>query len=127
MPVEFFAKSKKLSDIGEKWKSYKDHLNKNVFMAMWEDKRVEFLANLLYSMSFFLGYNFSQVGLKNDAYYSKGHGEVESEQELIQKGLVDIFKNNKSFPIELHRGSEQAQDQELRTALLAFLETNTKK
>jgi len=44
-------------------------------------------------------YKFDKVHIKRGHYYPKGYGDLDSDQYLIRKGLVDLLANNKPLPV----------------------------
>lgn len=105
--------------IRDSWNIYRDHLNsypqnqdKNsqdyVVGAQdrWEEKRVDYLTDLLYSMSEFFGYNFDKVILKKGAYSPIAHGIIDLEQQLIRRGFVEILTGNKSIKVQVVQNEE---------------------
>ena len=105
--VEFYGSDKKSRDVINAWKEYLDHLNMGLKIGSdnkegwdnWSSKREDSLTNLLYNMAVFFGYEFDSVHIKRAHYYPRGFADVEAEQAIIRKGLVDIFTDKKLFPV----------------------------
>lgn len=105
VPIEFYGNSSKLKEINSKWKVYFEHLNKGVDWTVgWEDRRQELLYELLLLMSQYLGYDFDEVEIKK-VYAPQGHAALESDQEIIRRGLVGLFKSNISLPVSIVESS----------------------
>lgn len=50
-------------------------------------------------MALCVGYNFDKVTIKRGHYYPSGYGDLENDQMIIRKGLVNIFEKKSPFPI----------------------------
>lgn len=104
----FFAKQGKEKKIVEKWGEYLDHLNKpikeedpdfRVKLSAWADTADDMLAELLSFMGQSLGYDFDKVRIKKGIYTPKGHGDIEYDNNVIRRGMVDIMLGKKGFPV----------------------------
>lgn len=101
--IEFYEEK----NIRELWNIYRDHLNtpfqnqNEQDQKYWEDKRIDYLTDLLHGMSIFFGYDFDKVILKKGAYSPVAHGILNLEQSLIRKGFVELLSGNKSIQVEL--------------------------
>ena len=101
--IEFYGDEKVI----DSWKTYLNHLysyntpgQKTEYDdKIWQDKKSEFLCDLLYEMANILGYKFNKADIKRDFYRPKAFNDIEEDAMIVRKGLVDIFKNNKLFPI----------------------------
>lgn len=128
VPVEFYGqRCKKLKEINDRWKTYLDHHTVQAPATdVWFQKRQDLFIDLLYSISKFLGYEFSRSQLERDIYSPQGHSELEAEQTVIRKGLVALLNGQsslnmavKEFPYDEAASKEQ---EELRSALQAWLD-----
>lgn len=89
------------------WKLYLNHLYsynhyepKNaVTDKNWQDKKIDLLVDLLFFMAHSLGYKFNKADIKRDIYRPEAYKDIESDQLIIRKGLVDIFQKKEFFPI----------------------------
>lgn len=105
--VTFYGAEKKSKNVVEAWKIYLDHLDDNIgdlsdeTVRRWSEKNQELLIELLQKMAICLGYDFDKTSIKNTSYFPKGHGEQETEQMLIRKGIVNLFKGDLSIPVEI--------------------------
>ncbi len=59
----------------------------------------EFLAELLSLMGKILGYDFDKVRIKKGIYIPRGHGNIEFENNIIRRGIVEILSGKKGFPV----------------------------
>ena len=48
-----------------------------------------------------LGYDFDKVHLMKGAYSPQGHANIEMEQNLIRRFIVELFMRNKSLPVDI--------------------------
>ena len=95
----------------ESWKIYLDHLNSpqlkqddpnyRVKLDQWTEKSRSLLVDLLKVMGQCLGYDFDKVHLMKGAYSPQGHANIEMEQNLIRRFIVELFMRNKSLPIDI--------------------------
>lgn len=96
--VAFYGSNKNDLNVVTKWKEYRDHLNScptandpsyEVKFQNWLEKMESNLTALLETMGKAVGFNFDALEIKKGYYSPVGHGELESEQTIIRKGLVD--------------------------------------
>lgn len=130
VPIEFYGNNKQLRAIVEKWKSYLDHMGVPIgeggmSQEMWNHQCNELFTDLLSLMAKFLGYEFNRVELSKEVYNPKGHHWIESDQEIIRRGLAKMFTGElaipmevRSFPVDDDALKEQEQ---LRKAALKWL------
>lgn len=125
VPIEFYGKDQKLKSIINKWKTYLDHLLKDTAAPGWGEKRFELLVELLHEMAVFLGYEFNTVEIANEIYSPKGHAWIETDQEIIRKGLAQLLSGQIALPMEVKSfPSDPAaleEQEELRRLLLRWL------
>jgi len=126
VPLEFNGKRGALKEIIAAWKVYMDHLAaKEMKNEVWAPKRVELLVAMLAKMAKFLGYDFDLLELKNEIYSPVAHGQLETEQETIRRGLVSLLKGEFALPMDV-RGfpideTAVANQKELQILMLAWL------
>ncbi len=100
VPVEFYGSSGKLKQINDAWKLYLDHhTTDGPATDAWAQKRLDLFQDMLHLMSQFLGYNFSKAQLARDIYSPRAHGDLETEQTIIRRGLVGLFKGDIALPL----------------------------
>lgn len=111
VPLEFYGDTSELKAINSKWKVYYEHLLKPALSTPnWEERRQEILYELLILMSRHLSYDFDEVEIKK-IYSPQGHAALESDQEVIRRGLVGLFKGSISLPVSLKaQHLEEAND-----------------
>lgn len=122
VPVEFYGSRGKLKDINEAWKLYLDHHDDRLqFNDAWGQKRQDLFLNLLHLLSQFLGYSFSLAQLGRDIYSPKAHGELETEQNIIRRGLVGLFQGEIALPMAVKEFPATAASPEVQLALQKLL------
>ena len=94
--VEFSDRSSK--SVLEAWRLYLDHLGNDDMedIRRWTDKGNDLLTDLLYEMSRVLQYDFSKVTLKKNVYSPKAHGDLESDQYLLRKYIVEMMAGKRA-------------------------------
>ena len=76
-----------------------EHHYKDTASGRWAERRNELLTDLLTKMGNCLGYDFDPVELEREVYSPMAHGELETEQTIIRKGLVSIFRGERPLPV----------------------------
>lgn len=100
VPIEFYGNDEKLKAIVDKWKAYLNHLGqKAMAIEVWGPKRLELFVDLLHEMAGFLGYKFNQVEISNDIYSPEGHAKIETDQEIIRRGLALLLSGQFALPM----------------------------
>jgi len=129
VPVEFYGTGGKLKEISDAWKLFLDHHDPGVpANDVWLSKRLDLFLDLLHLMSQYLGYGFSRAQLSRDIYSPQAHGDLETEQTVIRRGLVKLFNGETVFPMAVKEFPATADDNTLadqaaiQKALLAWLE-----
>jgi hypothetical protein len=93
--VEFYAKDGPDKKVLDAWRIYINHVNSPMgegdALARWVDKRKELLVDLIYAIGQNLRYDIDKVTIKNNAYYPRGHWEVETEQHALRKAALKVF------------------------------------
>lgn len=100
-----FSNDKKYEKVIEAWKEYFDNLSKHdqtkEELVVWGARNEELLANLLYEMALSLHYKFDKVLIKRNIYSPVGHANIEMENNIIRKGLMNLMKGEIAFPVEV--------------------------
>lgn len=101
VPVEFYGKDPRLTQINESWKLYLDHHDQQRIQAgdAWVMKHEDLFLDLLHKISRFLGYSFSLTQLRSDVYLPQAHTDLEVDQAVIRKGLVSLFNGESALPL----------------------------
>lgn len=122
VPVEFFGSSKGLKQINDAWKLYLNrHDERLTANDAWVQKRRDLFLDLLHHMSKFLGYGFSRAQLDRDIYSPKAHGDLETEQSKIRRGVVALLNGEITFPIAVKEFPATEPIPEVQAAILKFL------
>lgn len=100
VPVEFYGTGKKLKAINDAWKLYLDHHTvEGPVTEVWVDKKQDLFMELLHLISQFLGYSFSKAQIKRDIYSPRAHGDIETDQVDIRRGIVALLKGEFALPV----------------------------
>ncbi len=131
VPIEFYGNDKKLLAIVAAWKSYLDHMSVPIgeggmSQELWNKTCNDLFTELLYLMSNSLGYGFTKLEISKEVYSPKGHQWIESDQEIIRRGLAKMFTGElaipmdvRSFPVDNEGLNEQAKIRQLVLKWLA--------
>lgn len=100
--------SAKEREVINSWRLYADQLNlalpenpEPAQLEVWLQRGDDLFIELLFAMSEALGYSFDRVQLRRAVYRPRGHTLIELRQDIIQRGLADIFSGNASFPMSV--------------------------
>jgi hypothetical protein len=109
--LEFDTNKTKEKAVVDSWKIYRDHLNDapqgyqdpnyKIQMNAWTLKSTEHLTDLLFSMAQSLNYDFDKVLLKKGAYTPQGFADLERDQWLLRRGIIDLLIGDRSLPIQI--------------------------
>lgn len=125
VPIEFYGNEKALKVIINKWKIYLDHLHKDTTVPEWETKRAGLLVELIHEMAEYLGYEFNTVEIANEVYIPQGHAWIQSDQDLIRRGLALLLSGQLALPMDVRSlptdQTNLAEQDELRKLLLRWL------
>lgn len=126
IPIEFYGNSAKLKPIIDAWKAYLDHLSQpGIFDEVWAAKRRDLFVDLLHRMAELLGYEFNSVEIAKEIYAPRGHAQIESDQDIIRRGLAEMFSGKIALPMEVTKfpvdNSALQEQKELRQLLLKWL------
>lgn len=94
--------TKKEQAITHAWKIYNSHLNKiHDFpdINIWISKSEDLFTDLLYALSQAMNYDFDKVQLQRDCYRPIAHGDLETTQANILKGLEKVFSGENAIPM----------------------------
>jgi bifunctional DNase/RNase len=93
--VEFYAKDGPDKKVLDAWRIYVNHVNSRAGQGSaaerWVEKRKDLLVDLIYEIAQSLDYDIDKVAIKNNAYYPKGHADIESEQNALRKAALKVF------------------------------------
>jgi len=127
----FFWRRKKNRKVIEAWSEFRDHLyhfprrpersdsdgskeDNTAFEAQfnaWSARKDELLVEILAKMADSLNYHFDKVILKRGSYTPQAYGEVELSQEVIHRGLRDVFLGLKSIPISIVTSPKEGEEE----------------
>ncbi|HEX3860077.1 MAG TPA: DUF6680 family protein [Stellaceae bacterium] len=103
VPIEFYGKRASFKRVVDAWKEYIDYLyrDKEEDPRRWAERRSELLKIMLTKMGTALGYKFNSVEISRELYLPRRHAAIESDQEIIRKGLARIFSGEMAFPMDV--------------------------
>jgi hypothetical protein len=108
LDVEFYKEEKVIAA----WKAYSNHLNIEVKdpknLTAWGQRQDELFLDLLTAIAENLGYRLDRTDIRRSAYFPKGHGELETDQQRIRKGIIAVFEGERALPVEMRPGSAPA-------------------
>ena len=109
--LEFNSRKQKEKKVLDAWKVYHDHLydvpkdyNSAEYQARfeaWNAKTDDCQTELFVAMGQCLAYDFDRVQLKKGFYAPQGHADIELEQLLIRRGMVDLLYGKRSLPVDV--------------------------
>ena len=83
------------------WKKYLDVLSHtpkdDAQKAARYEKREECFVDLIWEIGKHLGFSFEERAIKRDAYSPIAHSELEDDQRLIRKGIVDLLTGTRAL------------------------------
>ncbi len=107
--IEFSGNNKKEKSVRDAWKIYLNHLCEyprdyqdpayKSKIDTWTSKSRDCLVEMLYTMAQTLGYEFDKVQLKKGAYTPQGFLDLEFEQSLARRGLLDVLYGKRGIPV----------------------------
>jgi hypothetical protein len=102
--MEFSGKSSGDIAVSRAWRLYLDHLNDQTVkredegsVARWADKANDLLVDLLFEMGKALKFDFDKVWLKKGIYTPRAHGELEDDQLLLRKYLLELMAGKRAM------------------------------
>ena len=99
--LEFDPKRDADSKVLTAWKTYLDVLSDtptdDAQQAARYEKREECFVDLIWEIGKYLGFSFEKRAIKRDAYSPIAHGELEDEQRLIRKGIVELLAGKRAL------------------------------
>ncbi len=97
--VEFHGEGSDDKVVRNAWKQYLDHLNRYSDSEAWGAKADDLFVELLHNMGRGLGYDFDKVHIKNQSYWPQAHGNLEWEQQLYRRGVIELLHGKRSLPV----------------------------
>lgn len=115
--VEFYGGGRLEKDVAVAWKEYLDHLNQRTpATEAWASKGNDLFIELLYRMAICLGYDFDKVHIKNQSYSPVAHGDLETDQRLVRKGVISLLNGERALPIRVGDLAPGAMQREVEDA-----------
>ena len=98
--LEFNSSNPKEKEVLNAWKAYLDLLG-NKSISSWNEKRIELLTDLLHKMAIVLSYDFDKTHIKNSSYAPIAYDDIETEQLIMRRGVIEILEGKKSLPVHI--------------------------
>lgn len=118
--IEFSSGHGSDKEVAADWRLYLDHLNdQNVdakdpaIVARWGEKSNDLLVDLLFAMSNALKFDFDKVALKKGIYSPRAHGELETDQFMLRKFLLELMEGKRAMWTGIFTGDRPVQMQVL--------------
>lgn len=117
--LEYKEKNKKDKMVLEAWQEYLDHLAQSPLttdpdysseLKKWNEKREELFIGLLYEMSKTFKYNFTKIKLKRGIYTPQGQVDLENDQLLLRKFLLEVVSGRLPLPIKIYEGKPKDEE-----------------
>lgn len=127
-------RTRKEQAILDAWKEYHDNLGEGADLNEAQQqahyaKREELFLNLLYAMAQDVGYTFDRVQLKRGAYTPVAHEEIEADQRMLRKALIQTMSGESPLSmrvIQMPPNPELAEEYRRNIERIAnALEANT--
>ena len=97
VPIEFYG----ITNVVEAWKLYLDHMGNDTAKSAWNDTRITLLVEMLHAMAVRLGYKLNKVEIKNEVYSPRKHGDIETDQDVIRRGLAQLLSGQIALPMDV--------------------------
>lgn len=95
-------------EVIHRWKLYADQLNAalperptEAQGEAWAQRTDDLFIELLFALSNALGYSFDRVQLRRAVYRPVAHGQIETRQETIQRGIAGLFTGQTTLPMRV--------------------------
>ena len=99
--LEFDPNKKADAKVLAAWKMYLDVLSdtptEDAQRAARYEKREECFVDLMWEIGQHLGFSFDKIAIKRGAYSPIAHGELEDDQMLIRKGIVELLTGKRAL------------------------------
>jgi hypothetical protein len=116
--IEFSSGRGTDKQVAAAWRLYLDHLsdqtvnaNDAAAVARWGEKANDLLIDLLFEMSNALKYDFDKVSLKKGIYSPRAHGELETDQFMLRKFLLELMEGKRAMWTGVFTGERPLQMQ----------------
>lgn len=112
--IEFTGADRASKAVRDRWREYLDHLGTRGSSEVWHARREDLFVELLHAMGTAVNYEFDKTHIRRSAYFPRGHGELERDQQAIRRAVVDLLEGRRSLPIwVLNDGRSRPPDQPL--------------
>ena len=103
--LEFNGHDKREKAVVDAWLDILNNSDK-MPLEQWDIKRVDLLVELLHKMAQVLDYDFNKTYIKNSSYSPRAHGDIEDEQRIIRKYLIELLEGRRRVPISVNNNEQ---------------------
>ncbi len=102
--IDFSSNSKDDKAVRTAWKVLLDHLSNmphddKAAIQSANDRSVDLRVALMKALAQALGYEFDEVQIKKGSYLPTGHSDLENEQNLLRRRLLEVLNGNRRIPV----------------------------
>jgi hypothetical protein len=102
--IDFSSNSKEDRAVRTAWKVLLDHLstspgNNQAAMTASNERSMDLRVALMKTLGQALNYDFDEVQIKKGIYLPTGHTDLENEQNLLRKRLLEILNGTRRIPV----------------------------
>lgn len=109
------GRTKREQAVLDAWREYHDHLStpySQEGFPVWVARGAELFTNLLFAMAQELGMKFDRVQLTKGAYTPVAHGQLEDDQHLIRKFLLELLSGARQLRVDAGNGESSSRIEE---------------
>lgn len=127
---EFYGGGEKERRVQNAWNDYRDQLNvpnSPETIEVWAQRGNDLFIELLSQMAIAVNYKFEKTHIRKSVYSPVAHGNLEQDNDIIRKGLVDMFSKKFAIPVVTFPANKQEADEQaaLRQQLAKLLSGET--
>lgn len=102
--IDFAGDNKKDKAVRVAWKVLLDHLStrpepNQAAISASNERATDLRVALMKTMADALGYEFDEVQIKKGSYLPTGHTDIEYEQNLLRKRLLEVLNGSRRIPV----------------------------
>jgi hypothetical protein len=108
--IDFASNSQTDKDVRIAWKVLLDHLSTKVeddkaAIKASNERSLDLRVALMKALAKALDYEFDEVQIKKGSYLPTGHSELENEQNMLRKRLLEVLGGHRRIPIGVFQES----------------------
>lgn len=102
--IDFDSDSKMDKEVRTAWKVLLDHLgtmpvHNEAAIAAANERAIDLRVALMKKMAEALDYDFDEVQIKKGSYLPTGHSDLENEQNLLRRRLLEVLNGQRRIPV----------------------------